>query len=84
MQNELQSLDPSNVNYKQSTQEIVAKYCEYFNEYEKQRSNSDHAFESLTQWMDRSETEEKIIIGYWMEETYLDSWLIIVMFILHR
>ena len=64
MQNELQSLDPSNVNYKQSTQEIVAKYCEYFNEYEKQRSNSDHAFESLTQWMDRSETEEKDY--YWV------------------
>ena len=34
-------------------------------------------------WIDRRQ-KKKIIIGYWMEETYLDSWLIIVMFILHR
>ncbi len=35
MQRELRAIDPSNVNYKKKAQEIVAKYCDYFNQHQR-------------------------------------------------
>ena len=49
------SLDPSNVNYTKKEQEIVAKYCGYFNKYEAQKNNALDAHNSLTAWLEDTE-----------------------------
>ena len=63
MQSELRSLDPSDVNYKKKAQEIVAKYCDYFNNYEAQKNNALDAYDSLTAWMKDTQKNKATWLG---------------------
>ena len=63
MQSELRSLDPSDVNYKKKAQEIVAKYCDYFNNYEAQKNNALDAYDSLTARMKDTQKNKATWLG---------------------
>ncbi len=61
MQNEIRSLDPSDVNYKKKAQEIVAKYCDYFNQHQ----NSLEAVSKLSTLLERGDMTKVSWLAEW-------------------